>query len=198
MVRKNRMVQQFKLIYLLCVIVLLGSCENDQTLKYKWTNLDLAHLDNSGYSPVITTADSLPKSVYGLRLFLYPVETSRTGRRFDVYESTVTNDNPVEAITISSNSVINTPTQTFAAGDPINTLFYVFNNSYKTAIPLNLSSLNGTAYYNENYADEPFPKYVDLLLMNPPTNVASHRFIVNIRLTQGQIFSDTASIIKLQ
>lgn len=178
-------------------LVLLVACEGDQTVKYKWTRLDVTNLDNTSRYPAPTGLDSISKSVYGIRLYLFPVETYRKGRYFDEYESIVINENPVDTISISSTQDLYLANDTFIAGEPINSLFYHFNNTYSTSAQMSFYGLPANAYYYDNYKDVPYPEYVDLLLMFPPINSIEQRFRIYMRMDDGQVYVDTTESIKL-
>src|SRR3989344_6169702 len=136
-----------KIITSVAFLVLLVACEGDQTVKFKWTALDITNLDNTSRYPAPTGLDSISKSVYGIRMYLFPVETYRQGRYFDEYESSVVNENNVDTISVSSTQDIYIANDTFLAGESINSLFYFFSNTYATSAQMGYYAIPSSAYY---------------------------------------------------
>src|SRR6478609_10630213 len=114
----------FSIILLLFSIVFV-SCEGDQTVRFRFTGLDLDHVNSAPGLPVIAH-DSVPKKLYGIRLYLYPAETYRKGRYFDPYEAPPINEDPITKLTVWCDSAFNGATP----GSPINNQFLLFQGSY--------------------------------------------------------------------
>jgi len=184
-----------RLLSLLCVTTLC-SCEGDQTVRYKFTGLDLQHIHTSSGLTEVFSSDSIQKELYGLRLNLHPVETFRKGRYFDPYEAPAQNENPVHYIFITSDKAMDVD---HTEGSLLNGNFIYFpgNYNYCRPLPEDSTAFYITADYLPRYPDNNFPDYADLLLINYPDSLDERKFFVRIVLYDGTEFSDSTSTIKL-
>jgi len=178
------------------LFLLIISCEGDQTVKYRFTSLDIENINYSGRLPQVSYSDSIPTNVYGIRLNLHSVETYRKGRYFDSYESSVSNENPITKIKITSTDSFNT---NYPKGTILNKCFVYFPGNYNyVSVPI---EENGTIYpnaeYNEDYPKNNFPLYVDLLLWKNVNNKIPRKFYVELVLKEGQVWTDSTELIKL-
>lgn len=176
---------------LIFAFLLLVSCEGDIYLKYHFSGLEIENADNSGEWPVVSSADSIRKEAYVLRLNLFPVEESRNGRYLDP-ETPPINSNPIDSISIFSGTKFN---DTLPAGSRLNSVFRIFNRSYWHVYPIDDFKIANV--YNSDFMDEPVPEYVDILLIIPPDSIRNYEFYVFMKLRDGTIFLDSTEIIKL-
>lgn len=170
----------------------LSSCEGDQTVHYAFTDLDLAHLNTSAGMPFLSS-DSVPKTLYGIRLSLHPQEISRKGRYFDPNESSVVNDNPITLFKVWSDSTFMGQTP----GTILNDHFMHFPGSYLHAERIEIGgSIEPTARYSPDYENNNFPLYTDVLLISDP-NPGAYKFFIELTLENGSIFTDSTLMVKL-
>jgi hypothetical protein len=173
-------------------LVVLSSCENDQSVTFRFTNLDLDHVDSSPGLPVLAH-DSVKAAVYGVRLYLYPVEISRKGRHFDPYEAPPVNQDPITVFNVWSNAYFNgTP-----PGTSLNNHFILFQGSYTHVDTLHPNApISPTARYHDDFEKNNFPDYVDILLLDRPAT-GNYKFYVEMHMQNGGVFKDSTTSIKL-
>ncbi len=183
-------------LILFSFVVLFSSCEGDEYVTYRFMNLTLAHADSSPGLPVEATVDSMRKDIYVLRLYLYPVETSRKGRYFDSYESQVVPENPIEKIVITSSDSFDI---SHPAGANLNNYFVYFPGNYMfVGEPIAFEGkITPTAKHRDDYEGKNFPEYADLLLIHPPDNFVARKFYVNLTMKGEGVWTDSTSLIKL-
>lgn len=184
------------LVFISAVVILFfSSCESDQQVSYKFTDLDVANINSSPGIPVVSTTDSIPKAVFGLRLYLYPVETGKSGRSFNESESSVTNEDPIRRITITCTSSFDS---THPAGADITYRFIYFPGNYlHTQRIVDDYSFQPTAEYNDDYYKNHYPNYADLLLVRPPDSILTGKFYITLLFKNGGAWTDSSSIVKL-
>ena len=166
------------------------ACEGDQSVRYRFTGLDVIPLSSAGGLPAITT-DSIPASTAGIRLLLFPEETYRKGRYFDASESGVLNENPIETVRIWCNRSFNSDT----AGTLLNSYFIYVPGNYLYAQQLD-KGLNPTARYNDDYESINIPDHADLLLTTTP-QPGIYKFYVELQMNGGGIYKDSTSLMHL-
>lgn len=179
------------IIYIVPVLWLFSSCEGDYDITYNITGLDVAHAENTGDVPVENTLDSIPGIAYAIRLHLFPVEISRSGRYLD-RETPPSNSNPPDSIHVTCNKDFNA---SYVAGSLLNDLFLVYNHSY-----FNVNTLDNiyfTNQYYEDYYDQPIPEFADLLLIESPGLSQDFKFYVSLYLRDGTVFVDSTINIHL-
>lgn len=177
------------------VLLFISSCESDQNVTYKFTDIDIVNINSSPGIPVISNTDSIPKAVFGLRLDLYPVETSRSGRTFNESESSVVNENPIRRITITCTGSFDSA---HPAGVNITDKFIYFPGNYlHTQRLVDEYSFQPTAQYNDDYYKNHYPDHADLLLVKPPDSILSGKFYVTLLFQNGGAWTDSSSLVKL-
>jgi hypothetical protein len=187
----KRLVLPFALIILLS----LTACENDQSVGYKFTGLKAVNLNSTPGKPVVDDADSIRKEIYGIRLYLYPVETYRKGRYFDESESGVSAEDPVADIDITSSAAFDAA---HPPGTDLTNYFFYFPGNYFHCTDLNDGSqFRPTAKYNDDYADHNFPDHADLLLKSMPDNSAYRKFYIKLKYKSGYYRTDSTKLVRL-
>ncbi len=161
-------IERIKLFFLAIVLLLaLSSCEGDQTVRFKFTNLELVHLTSEHGMPIVFDADSAIGALYGIRMNLFPEETYRKGRYFDSYDSPPYLESDMKSIVITSNQDFD---DLHPAGSILNDCFYRFPGSYVDADTLtDTLGFRILSQYFPGYPDIIFPEYSDLLLRKYPT-----------------------------
>lgn len=177
-------------------VILFSSCEGDEYVVYRFTSLDLESTNSSQGLPFVSNVDSVKKEIYGLRLYLHPVQVSRKGRYFDTYESSVSAENQIMKIKISSSDSFDIAHPAYTN---LNNYFvYLPGNYLYLSDPITTEgTIKPTAKYNDNYAEQNFPEYADLLLIHPPDNFVPRKFYVELTLLGGEFWVDSTAIIKL-
>jgi hypothetical protein len=179
---------------LILALMALVSCEGDQTVRFRFTKLELEHLSSEGGNVKVTGVDSMQKELYGIRMNLFPVETFRKGRYFDP-ETPAEEEDRIKYIYITSD-------QDFDNDHPANTLlnekFYYFPGNFLYSSPLKDSTCFPVlAKYLPDFPDNNFPDYADLLLIGYSENNLPRKFYIKLKFQSGSTFSDSTSIIKL-
>ncbi|MFL5765554.1 MAG: hypothetical protein ACJ77K_16535 [Bacteroidia bacterium] len=187
--------KQLFFILICSPLLLLTSCENDQSVSYKFTGLKAANVNTSAGLPQVDNSDSIRKEIYGIRLYLYPVEVSRTGRSFDPSESGVMPVDPIADIDITSDVPLDSA---YPAGSELTSCFYYLPGTYFHIVPLSDgSAFEPTAKYNSDYAEHNFPEYADLLLARVPANFAFRKFYIKLKYRSGYYRTDSTNLVKL-
>jgi hypothetical protein len=171
------------------------SCEGDQTVRFKFTNLELVHLSSEPGIPIVIDTDSTNGALYGIRMNLFPEETYRKGRYFDAYDSPPYLESEMKSIVITSNQDFD---EDHSEGSILNDCFYRFPGSYLLADTLR--DTLGFRIFSDDFPDYPdviFPEYYDLLLYKSPTVHVSRTFFIRMTFSDGTILSDSTEIIKL-
>lgn len=186
----------FLFIFSFVAVIFFSSCEGDEYVTYRFTSLDLKNADSSPGMPMVINSDSIRNEVYVLRLNLHPVEVSRKGRYFDTYESSVRAINPIVKIKITSSDSFDIM---HPAGSNMNNYFvYLAGNYMHVSEPIEYDgTIAPTAKYNEDYAENNFPEYADLLLIHPPDNLVYRKFYVELTIKDEGIWKDSTTLIKL-
>ena len=181
-----------KLAYFLFAAFIFGlvSCEGDQTVRYRFTGLDVVPANSAG-GFITPTFDPIPAQTAGIRLLLFPEETYRQGRYFDPQESSVNNENPITVIKIWCNRPFNADT----AGTLLNNYFVYVPGNYLYAKPLD-NGLHPTARYNDDYEYNNFPDHADLLMRVAP-QPGDYTFYVELQMDNGGIYTDSTSTMHL-
>lgn len=183
-----------KYLNILVAVLCLGlfSCENDASISFRFTDLKLEHAINDSVYPTPTSLDSIPAEGYVLRMNLFPFESYNDGGDLD-FEHPPQNTNKPISILVTSNDHFD---QNHSAGDTLNDLFLIFNDSYYNTSTLDELEIGGG--YNPNYSvQRPYPEHADLLLMKKPNLSEYHSFKVELLMRDSTVFIDSTSIIKL-
>jgi hypothetical protein len=189
-------IERIKLHSLAIVLLLiLISCEGDQTVRFKFTNLELVHLSSEAGNPIVIDDDSTKGVLYGIRMNLFPEETYRKGRYFDAYDSPPYLESDMKSIVITSNQDFD---DLHPAGNILNDCFYRFPGSYLLADTLR-DTLGFWILSDDfpGYPDVIFPEYYDLLLLKYPTVHVSRTFFIRMTFSDGTALSDSTELIKL-
>ena len=187
--------KRFLFVFSFVTVILLSSCEGDEYVTYRFTSLDIDHVTSAPGIPIVTYADSMAKELYGMRLYLHPVELSRDGRYFDAYESSVVNEDPITKIKINC---VESFDATHPAGTEITNYFVYVPGNYVYAQPLKIGEgLSPTAKYNPDYESVNLPMYADILLSKQPDFISYRRFAVTLTCKSGTVYNDTCGLIKL-
>lgn len=179
------------IVPLFFVLWVCSSCEGDYSIAYNITGLDLSHAENTGEVPIESTLDSIPGIAYAIRLHLYPVELSRSGRYLD-RETPPSNSNPPDSVHVICNKDFNT---SYLKGSLLDELFLVYNHSYFNV--RTLDNVYFTNQYYEGYYDQPLPEFADLLLVESPDISQEFKFYVTLYLRDGTVFMDSTTNVHL-
>jgi hypothetical protein len=179
---------------LILTLMALVSCEGDQTVNFRFTKLVLEHLSSEGGNVFVTGVDSMQKTLYGIRMNLFPVETYRKGRYFDP-ETPAEEEDRIKYIYITSD-------EEFDSEHPANTLlnekFYYFPGNFIYCSQLKDSTCFPVlAKYLPDFPENNFPDYADLLLREYPENNSPRKFYIQLVFQSGATFSDSTSVIQL-
>jgi hypothetical protein len=191
-----RKIEKIKLPFLALLFLLaLVSCEGDQTVRFKFTNLELDHLSSEQGIPIVIDADSAKGALYGIRMNLFPEETYRKGRYFDAYDSPPYLESDMKSIVITSSHDFD---EDHPEGAILNDCFYRFPGTYLLADTL--TDTLGFRIFSDDFPDYPdviFPEYYDLLLLKYPTVHVSRTFFIRMTFSDGTVLSDSTEVIKL-
>jgi len=179
------------LVILFLVVILFSGCEGDYSITYKITGLEVGHAENTGEVPVENTLDSIPGIAYAIRLNLFPIETSRTGRYLD-RETPPSNTNPPDSIHVTCDKEFSS---SYPVGSFLNSILLVYNHSYFNV--RTLDNVYFTNQYYEGYYDQPLPEFADLLLIESPELSQDYKFYVTLYLSDGTVFIDSTTNIHL-
>ncbi len=91
------------ILFLVLLSISIYSCEGDQELRFVFTDLSVENTTSEMGMPHVNYGDSLSGNLYGIRMNLYPEETSRKGRYFDPFEAPAIGGNAFRYIFITSN-----------------------------------------------------------------------------------------------
>jgi len=179
-------------IWFLFLPIILISCEGDYSIDYHWTEMSVENYANYIDVPEPVTDTTASSEAYAIRVWLTPVETKRKGRYLD-RETPPRNTNSCSDMLVTSSATYNA---SHLAGDTLNDFFKIYAGDYSNLLPLNRSSYmsNEDASY---FFDEPYPYFVDLLMMTPPDSLGAHKFTVQMELQDGTVFIDSTTNIFL-
>ena len=183
--------------------VVISCCDCPKPFIKHYTNklIEIQNIDNSGSEAIITTANSVPKEAFGIRIRLHSEKTACVypSRSFFIQTASATKcDCPPEYQILASDSV--TAIQVFTLNDfdtnhpansDISDYFKVFQRSSFITIADYIKSYR-TVLYDDNELD----LKIDLLLMTPPATSKSYKFEIKITLSDGRILEGESTAIK--
>lgn len=184
---------EFSLVFpaLLALLFACHGSKNDFSYIFKFTGITIEHGENLGALPQTTSMDSIPASAYVIRVNLFS-EILAEGKAGPDQDHPVECENSIASLSITSNVDFGT---NYPAGTSLNDLFIYFNSSYFNTWTLN--DFTVTNAQNSDYAKNPIPQKMDLLLMNPPPLPVNCKFTVAISTYDGTIYTDSTTMIKL-
>lgn len=173
----------FLTIGLFIIADLIVACCEEEPLCFNVTNASIENLDNSGPKAELQTGNSIPAKAFALKLAIESEETICYLKNFSnrAYATScrqdVTMKQQVESVKIFSDQGFSPE---FPAGSDLTPAFKgdFFN--------VNTDLKENYGYYEQI-----------LYLIKMPDSVRSYRFIFNVKLTDGTMFTDTTSTVFL-
>lgn len=176
--------------------LIVGCCVDQRTIRYEWTGMEVANIDNSGAAPVESSQASLPSKAYGIRIKLShreladarfsPIPAAYATSCPQLY-TYITDDSirtiRIQALPADSNAAPSDVTDDFLSP------FYLQSDVTQGffAIPKLIFQINRA----------PNMRQVDLLRIRNYEQSQGIRFIITMELNSGTTLADTTSIITL-
>lgn len=194
----------FILLFLpLIAQVIFISCHCPEPLIEYYSNKEftLFNLDNSGYEPKITTADSVPKEAFGVRLQLEREKTAFYKPIQPVFfqsayafrrECPPPRILPRDSVLSLKVFTLNDFDASHPAGSDVSDYFKVFERNNFRPIEPYLKAENTTLFSEEQLKEK-----LDLLLMTAPVLNKSHQFKIEISLSDGRLIELFSTAINL-
>jgi len=194
----------FILLFPLVAEVVISCCDCLKPVIHNYSNktISLNNIDNSGSEPIISSAETILKTAYGIRVQISRekiVFASRSGSVF--IQSACAQDCfcPPEIQFLPQDSVISI--RIFAVNDfDLNHLANAdISDNFKVYKPHSFTSIKDYLK-NSNlvlYDDSSLDIIFDLLLMTAPASSDKQKFKVQITLSDGRVLEKETSEIKL-
>jgi hypothetical protein len=207
------MIKKVIIILLLPIVaeVVIACCDCLDPVKKTYSNeaFIINYLDNSGASPVATTAGSVPKDAFGIRLQFQREIVACHYRMIPTFFQSAyafSCDCPPDYQIFPKDSVLSIKIFTqydfdagHAADSDISDYFSIYHPHSFTSID---KYLKPEIDYDGNstlvlYRNEDLTTDLDLLLMTAPSTNTTHQFKVQITLSDGRVFEDETTEIDL-
>ncbi|MDF2189553.1 DUF5034 domain-containing protein [Paraflavitalea sp. CAU 1676] len=194
----------FLLLLPLIAEVVVSCCNCVEPVIQRYTNktISVFNLNNSGAEPQVTTADTVAKRAFGIRVQLEREKMACLQKSRSLFIQSAyafgcrcpppTQYRPKDSIEAIRILTLNDFDNTHLAGADVSTYFKVYKPYYFLTIGDYVKNTSPTLF-----TDEELKPAIDLLLMAPPAGGAEHRFRVQIRLSDGRILESDTSPIKL-
>ncbi len=184
--------------------VLMACCKCDATIVsyYTHTKISVLNLDNSGASASVTSASSVLKTAYGIRLKLFREQTACLNPQKTFFISTAQAfkcDCGVDSLLLrDSITAIKVFTMydfdnNHLANADVSDYFKVYKPYSFSKIADYLKSSKEVQFYIEKFLEVD----IDLLLMNPPALNTQHKFKVQVTFSDGRILVQETPAIDL-
>jgi hypothetical protein len=178
-----------RLFFAALILLVLHACERDNgSITYCFTGLELEPASTANGEPEVSD-DTLPRGILAFKLNLFPKILSDT-KYYDNYETSVSDTNPITGIRIWSDQDYNE----IPAGGTLNTKFSHFMGDYFHVAPLtDDGTIEPTALYYDDFADQHVPLYTYLLAEEPPA-AGDYTFYVRLFFDDDTFVTDTLQL----
>jgi hypothetical protein len=191
----------FLLLFPFIAHFIISCCDCVEPLIYHFTHktITINNLDNAGSEPAVSTATSIIKAAYGIRIQVDREKTACTGpaRSLFIESAYATKCNcppemrlmPKDSITAIKVFTLNDFDSNHLANAEISDYFRVYTPHSFLAITTYLQASKNVLYNESDLGIK-----IDLLLMTTPAMNTQHKFKVQITLSDGRIFEPETSI----
>ena len=188
----------------IAVNLFIGCCDCMESIFFDYTNCSISveNLDNSGPELLVSSANSISKEAFGLRVGIKTKQdlcqkyseplfmNSAYAFRCDCLPPEVYH--PLDSIaSVKIITLLNFDSSHFS-NDDVSEYFSILNST--EFVPMG-DYINTQPY--EYYDLEDSNLSLDLLLMTPPTENSEHQFEVQVELTDGRVLRETSELVDL-
>lgn len=191
----------FLLFFPFIAHVVISCCDCVEPLIYQFTHktITINNLDNAGSEPVVSTATSVIKTAYGIRIQVNREKTACTEpvRSLFIQSAYATKCGcPPEKQLMPKDSITAIKVVTLNDFDNSHLANTEISDYFKVYTPYSFVTIGKYLQDSKNvlYDESELGIKIDLLLMIVPTMNTQHKFKVQITLSDGRIFEPETSI----
>ncbi len=178
-----------------------NSANTFDTINMEARNVAIESVDGLVAGPTLVDMAMIPFNEFGIALepeIIYANATKSNWQLQGLFMNTAyacsppppTSNEEVNSISIFSNAEFTIDGQTFMAGDTLNELFSIRDNTIWEEVALD--------QYNNRTADKMVNEYDYLLkLIQAPSAAQAHRFTIHYSQTNGEFYSMTTQLVEV-